>query len=436
MKSLKLREMSDALFVGDLDISSADHHPVHARMLAGEEILPDVFVYVSCATSNVFDTGQGLVMLDCGRYPDKDSLYSSVRDWRPRAPLVAGLYSHHHLDHVHAVTRFDEEASTRGWPSPVIYAHRNLPGHFDRYRKTVGWQTAITKRQQPGNDKYDVSRGDSYPVDFRYPDVTIEGSLQLRLGRLTFEMHHSRGETDDAIWTWIPELRTLHTGDLFIWAVPNCGNPQKVQRYAGEWAHALRQMAALAPEVLLPGHGIPIFGQDKILQALSSNAELLESLENQTIALMNRGKSLDEVIHTVKVPNHLLDLPFMRPIYDHPEFIVRNIWRQYGGWWDLEMDNLLPAPREAQAAEWIALAGGIEKVLDRVAVLLGNGQHKLASHLIEFAVLVEPSERVHRVRSDVYSARVERETASMCKNIFTHASISSKEGKRDLAGNF
>jgi hypothetical protein len=45
------------------------------------------------------------------------------------------------------------------------------------------------------------------------------------------ELNHCRGETDDATWTWIAERGLLATGDLFIWAVPNSGNPQKVQRW-------------------------------------------------------------------------------------------------------------------------------------------------------------------------------------------------------------
>src|SRR5205085_9528348 len=68
------------------------------------------------------------------------------------------------------------------------------------------------------------------------------------LGDLTFELRHARGETDDATWTWIPERKIVAPGDLFIWAAPNAGNPQKVQRYCGEWAVALREMSALGAE--------------------------------------------------------------------------------------------------------------------------------------------------------------------------------------------
>ena len=146
--------------------------------------------------------------------------------------------------------------------------------------------------------------------------------------------------------------------------MPNAGNPQKVQRYAGEWAAGLREMAGLDAEVLTAGHGVPIFGAARIRQALSDTAELLESLEAQTLALMNVGAPLDRVIHEVEVPAHLRDQPYLRPIYDHPQFLVRNIWRLYGGWYDGEPDHLLPAPRAEQAREWIALAGGLDPVLD------------------------------------------------------------------------
>ena len=39
----------------------------------------------------------------------------------------------------------------------------------------------------------------------------------------------------------------LCTGDLFIWAAPNCGNPQKAQRFPWEWAVALRRWPTSAP---------------------------------------------------------------------------------------------------------------------------------------------------------------------------------------------
>jgi glyoxylase-like metal-dependent hydrolase (beta-lactamase superfamily II) len=59
----------------------------------------------------------------------------------------------------------------------------------------------------------------------------------------------------------MPRRRFCFCGDLFIWAAPNAGNPQKVQRYPEEWALNARKIAALRPRIVFPGHGPPIIGK-------------------------------------------------------------------------------------------------------------------------------------------------------------------------------
>lgn len=423
-----IRDLAERMWQGDFD--NLEHHPVHSRVNEPEEVEDGVLVFKGVATSNAIDTGDGLVMLDTGTQIEAQPLFAAVRAWRPSPRLAAAVFSHHHIDHIFGVGPFEVEAADKGWPRPLVYAHRDIPRHFDRYKKTLGWNTAINRRQfafLPPHFRW--------PEAYRYPDVTYEHRLTFRQGGLTFELHHTRGETEDATWTWIPERKLLHTGDLFIWAVPNAGNPQKVQRYAGDWAAGLRHMAGLGPEILLAGHGLPIFGAERVGQALHDTAELLESLEGQTLALMNTGASLDRVLHEVAVPAHLRDRPYLRPIYDHPQFLVRNIWRLYGGWYDGEPDNLLPAPRADQARLWVDLAGGVQQVLDRAAALKAEGNLRLACHAIEFVVLAAPdSQAAHALRADIYATRAALEVSSMGRNILHHAALASREGKRDLAG--
>jgi alkyl sulfatase BDS1-like metallo-beta-lactamase superfamily hydrolase len=423
-----LRALADQLWNGDIDTTT--HHPVTFTLPDAEEIAYGVLFYKGIASANTLDTGASLVMLDTGAQNDTRRLHAAVRRWRPTAPLEAAVFSHHHVDHIFGVGPFEREAAERGWPAPRVYAHTLVGRNFDRYLKTLGWNTAINLRQfQLPPDRF------RWPDAYRYPDVEFHDRLTFRSGRLTFELHHARGETEDAVWTWIPESKILAPGDLFIWATPNAGNPQKVQRYPGEWAAALRIMAALGAELMIPGHGLPLFGADRIRTALTDTAELLESIESQVLALMNSGATLDRVIHQVRPPGHLLEKPYLRPVYDHPEFIARNVWRLYGGWHDGEPDNLLPAPRSEQAREWVALAGGLGRVLDRAATLAADGNVRLACHLIEFAVLAEPdSAEVHKLRQSIYEARSREQVSSMARNILNHAALASAEGKRDLAG--
>jgi len=262
-----LRDYCDRLWRGEID-TIHDAHPVTSTWNNREPAeLADGFLYIkSAASMNTLDTGDGLVMLDTGTARDAEGLYSAVRDWRPDTPLRAAVFSHHHVDHIFGVNKFDEEAAERGQARPIVYGQRHIPAHFDRYKRTVGYNTAINSRQfiRPGMDAAQVRL--PWPDQFRYPDVTFDNAVSFSVGELTFEVTHTRGETEDAAWTWVPERRWLFPGDLFIWAVPNAGNPQKAQRWVGEWAAGLRQMAGKGAEVMSPGHGFPIFGAERIAE--------------------------------------------------------------------------------------------------------------------------------------------------------------------------
>lgn len=428
--ALSIRELAERHWQGHGDLVH-EHHPVLPVAGRRSEELADGLLYLkSLAAVSAVDTGDGLVLLDTGGFFDQDTVYSAIRAWRPNAPVSAAIYSHHHVDHIFGTARFEAEASGRGWPAPTVFGHAAIPDHLRRYQRTAGWNAAINKRQfaLPVDDF-------EWPVDYRFPDVTYEDRLTFRRGDLTFELHHGRGETDDATWTWIPERRILHPGDLFIWAVPNAGNPQKVQRYLSDWASALRQMAGLDAEIMLAGHGLPIFGAERIRQALTDTASLLDSIEDQAVALMNQGCTLDQVIHGVEIPSHLLDRPYLRPVYDHPQFLIRNVWRRYGGWYDGEPDQLLPAPRSDQARAWLDLAGGMVPVLARAEELASAGDMRMACHLVEYAVLAEPgSAEAHRLRAEVYSARAAQQDSSMARNVLEHAARASRQMRRDLAG--
>ncbi|MGW1894621.1 alkyl sulfatase dimerization domain-containing protein [Streptomyces sp. NPDC002004] len=377
-----------------------------------------VAVFPGFANVAVFDTGDGLVLVDSGDWFTAERMRGAVREFSG-APVHAVVYTHGHVDHVFGVGPFDREADDAGRARPEVIAHEALPARFDRYVRTAGYNAWINRRQ------FGVPALE-WPTDYRYPDTTYRDRLTLRRGELTFELVHARGETDDHTYVWVPEVKALCTGDLFIWNTPNAGNPQKVQRYPEDWAQALRAMQELGAELLLPGHGVPITGADRIHEALGDTARLLETLCEQTRDLMNAGHRLDAVLHGVRVPQELLDKPYLHPAYDEPEFVVRNLWRLWGGWYDQNPAHLKPAPEAAVAVELADAAGGAPVLARRAAELLDKGELRLASHLAETAALAAPEDvEVARVRADVYARRAEAETSTMARGVFHWAAAES-----------
>lgn len=167
-------------------------------------------------------------------------------------------------------------------------------------------------------------------------------------------------------------------------------------------------------------------GVERVNRALDDTARFLESLCEQTRELMNAGHRLDTVIHEVKVPEELLSRPYLHPAYDEPEFVVRNLWRLWGGWYDQNPAHLKPAPEAAVAAEYARAAGGAAALAERARELLAAGDARLASHLAETAALAAPTDpEVARTRAEVYAQRAGKETSTMARGVYAWAAAES-----------
>jgi alkyl sulfatase BDS1-like metallo-beta-lactamase superfamily hydrolase len=407
-------ELAERAWSGALEGSA-----VQPGAAVGFEVLrPGLAFLAAFSNAAILDTPDGLVLLDTSSLLHARRLFESVRGWSRRSVHTA-VYSHGHVDHVFGLGPFEEEAREQGRPAPRVLAHERCPARFERYVLTRGWNARINQRQ------FGLPRP-VFPVGFRQPDETLGSGRDLEIGGLRVELRHDLGETDDHLWAWIPAHRALYTGDLFIWASPNCGNPQKVQRYPREWARALRRMQGLDAELLLPGHGPPILGAGRVREALSDTALLLETLCEQTLRLMNEGARLDDVLHSVAIPQSLLERPYLRPSYDDPRFIVRSLWRLYGGWWDGNPAHLLPAPEADLAGELAALAGGAGALAARAEKLAADSRLDLACHLVELAARAAPAEAtVRAARAAIYRERARREPSLMAKGIFRAAARES-----------
>ena len=413
-----LRELSDQLFSGRATTHEAAHHPF-APLDLTEEVAPGVALYKAFVNVIAVRTSDGVVLVDTGSFhpAQNERSFAGVRRY-DRQRVHTAIYTHGHVDHAYGLPPFLREAEANGWARPEIVGHVDVAPRMRRYVETAGYNAIINTRQ------FGVPV--EFPTSHEVPTFTYRDELRLRVGGRELELHHARGETDDHTWVFLPDARALCTGDLFIWAAPNAGNPQKVQRYASDWARALRAMAAREAQVLLPGHGVPIFGAERVREALLDTADYLDSLYQQTLACLNQGLGVYEIIETVKPPAALAAKPWLQPIYDEPEFIVRNVVRCLGGWWTGVPSELKPAPRAQQAREIAELAGGVSRLLERAAKSLESGDLKMASHWVDWAADAAPdSAEVHRLRAEVYRRRVDAETSTMSKGIFRAAAIDS-----------
>lgn len=408
--------------------SEAETGPMNRINFQLSEIADKVAMVEAFSHCVLFDTDDGLVAFDTSSVQGAGRVVDAVRSWRT-SRFNTLVYTHGHLDHVGGCGAFIEDARSNSQPIPTVVGHENVARRFDRYDFTNGYNRVINQRQfgQFSRRGYEITDGDHFlPRSSAKPDVTYQESLDLNIAGLDIKLNHAKGETDDHTWAWIPTYKAICAGDFFIWCFPNAGNPQKVQRYPVEWAAAMRDMAAQGAELFLPAHGLPIEGKDRIRRVLGDVAGALEFLVKETVDRMNEGARLSDIIEEVQVDKAVLEKPYLRPVYDEPEFVVRNIWRMYGGWYDGNPAHLKPAPDNLLAQEIAMLAGGAQKLAERAQAQMDDNP-RVACHLVEMAVQAEPANKaLHAIRAEVYQHRRGLETSLMAKGIFGAAASESQ----------
>lgn len=402
-----LRQLSEQLLSSSSDAID-EAQPMAPRFIA-EQVATKSYFVSSFANVTAFDTDDGLVLVDTGSFLLAEPTRARLRGVT-KQPVHTAVWTHGHVDHCFGVELYEQDSARH----VHVVAHEAVPRRFARYQLTRGYNIAINQRQ--------FQTSAEFPGEFRAPDQTFSRDLSVTVGNRRFELHHALGETDDHTWVWVPDAGVVCTGDLFIWASPNCGNPQKAQRYPREWAAALRDMDKLGPEVLCPGHGPPIWGREAVHRALDETASFLEALVDQVVMLMNRGARLEEILATVDMKPALLERPYLAPIYDEPEFIVRNIYRLYGGWWDGNPAHLKPPREAALAVELAELAGGPHVLANRARDLAGDGHWALACELAELAHRAAPEDAaIAGIRAAIYAGRAKEERSLMARGVFSAA---------------
>jgi glyoxylase-like metal-dependent hydrolase (beta-lactamase superfamily II) len=365
-----------------------------------------------------FETSEGLLLVDTGMEEAGEAVFKEIRK-QTDAPLHTVVFTHGHLDHAFGLKPWLDAGE-----KPRIVAHENVVERFRTYTKTGPMNSNINKVQ------FGIEAGIKWPQrheDFFWPDTIYREELTLQIGGERFELRHAEGETDDVTWVWARDRGIVCTGDLYLSMLPNCGNPQKVQRYPEGWADALEAIASVGADLLLPGHGQPVEGPDEIRACCLNTAEALRAIVDQTLEGLNAGETHEDILARIEIPEHLRGFRYLDALYDRPEFIARNVIRKYGGWWDGFSSHVLPARMEDHATEIAGLAGGVAPLIARARELVATAPD-LACHLAEWAALAAPRDReAHLCVIDVFGARAEQETSLMGRGILSHAARKSEK---------
>jgi len=133
---------------------------------------------------------------------------------------------------------------------------------------------------------------ESVPPGLTWPTLTFTGQLTLWLGRLEVQLLQlGRGHTKGDTVLWLPQERTLLSGDLVEFdATPYAGDA-----YFQDWPQTLDRVAALQPLALLPGRGPALRGAQQVQQGIEGTRAFVSELWDSVRAGVAAGRELRAV---------------------------------------------------------------------------------------------------------------------------------------------
>ena len=311
-------------------------------------------------------------------------------------PIKAIIYTHNHGDHTFGTAFYLKNQKEK----PQIIAHEDTDYYVQRIMGILN--PIITQRSTrmfgtllPKEDFINVGIGASLnvsksPTGYIKPDITFQDTLKTNIAGIDIELYHAPGETDDQLFVWLPNHKSLMPGDNIYKTFPNLYTIRGTShRDVIGWINSIDHMQSFEPEFLFPSHTKPVVGKDKIKEVLMVYRDAIQYIHDQTIRLMNQGYYPDQIVEMVELPEDISNSPYLYEFYGTVRWSVKSIFNGYLGWFNGNPSELDPLSREEKAKRISKLAGGNDNLLSQLKAAVKNEDMQWALELSDYLIALD-----------------------------------------------
>lgn len=387
----------------------------HSALFEREVLEPVPGIYVAVgfglANSIMIEGRDGVVIVDVmeGR-STAEAVLAAFREITDK-PVAAIVLTHNHADHVMGGAVFAE-----GRDIPV-YAHATTSALIDRVVNVLADTIAMRAQRMFGVHLTPAERVNagigpelSYApeeVALLRPTHVFEDRLEVEVAGVKMVLVHAPGETDDQIFVWLPDRKTLLPGDNIYEAFPNLYTIRGTSfRDPMKWVHSIDLMRDLRPEALAPSHTRPVVGEAEIAELLTAYRDAIQYVHDQSVRGINKGMTPDELTQFVELPPHLAAHPWLQEFYGSVDWSARAVFAGYLGWFDGDPATLEPMAPDARARAFEAALEDGRPIGAQARAAFEAGDLAWATELATAWTRAEPaSTEAREVLADVLTAR-------------------------------
>ena len=352
------------------------------------------------ANSTMIVGNDGIIIVDA--MASTDTAQAALAEFRKitNKPVKAIIYTHNHSDHTMGVKAFTNEDDVKAG-KVQIYAHETMMNTVINNASVVapalGIRAAYTfgiLLERGPEGWVNQGLGPAYVrggTGFIAPTKTFKDKLEVTIAGVKLQLLYAPSETDDEIVVWLPEQKLLQSAEVIQGETfPNVHTIRGTKfRDPVAWYKTIDFMRSLGAEHLVPSHGRPMSGKDKIEEMLTAYRDAIQYVHDQTIRLLNKGLTPDEIVEQVAhLPAHLAQHPWLGEFYGTVKHSVRQIYVGYLGWFEGDPTALDPLPRGEESKRYVELMGGREKVMSAAKKAFDIGEHQWTAELLTHLIRV------------------------------------------------
>ena len=375
---------------------------------------------IDISNMTIIEGNSGLIIIDPLVIPESARAGLELYyQHRPKKPVVAVIYSHSHLDHFGGVKGVVSETDVKSGKVKIYApegfmeeaASENFLAGNAMSRRALYMYAMMVKPSAVGHvdDGIGKTIATSKNTLIAPTNIISQPEQRVKIDGVEVNFILAPGtEAPSEMMMWFPQFKVFDGSELFNDTMHNLYTLRGAKaRSAVNWWKALDKALVKygdQVEIALSQHLWPVWDNARVKDYIASQRDMYKYINDQSLNLINKGYSMDEVAETLTLPDSIGKRWFNRGYYGSLSHNAKAMYMFYMGWYDSNPANLNPLPEKEAAPRYVRLMGGEKKVYQQAKQAADSGNYRWAAQLLNHLLFANPDNKQAKdLQADIFT---------------------------------